>query len=217
MMTKPYPDPPWQTYGRAFFAPYVVSAHTLSLPPGLEPLQAFGVATGLLGYVEYHAPSPLTYRELIWMPCLVSTTAGGRRARGYFVARMYVDHEGSLAGGREIWALPKTMAMFQAHDRGVDVSAEDGTRIALSFKPRGFGMRVRNKMATLQRRDDGTILRFQANCGAKVSPAAFRLERFSSSHEGWRSFEGARQMPGLAVALQDFESTMQPPQILCGA
>jgi hypothetical protein len=147
------------------------------------------------------------------MPCLVRVKAGGRRVRGYYVSKMYVDHEGSLLGGREIWALPKTMAAFQAHERGVDVSAEDGTRVILSFSPRGFGARVRSKMVTLQRRDDGAIVRFRGDCVARVSPASFEVERFSSSDPGWKSFEGARRVPGLAVALQDFESIMQPPQI----
>ena len=215
-MTKPYPEPPWQTYGRAFFAPFLVPAHALSVPPGLSPMQAFGKATGMLAYVEYLPPSPLCYRELIWMPCLVRTTAGGRRTRGYFVAVMYVDHEGSLAGGREIWALPKTMAAFEAHAQGVDVSAGDGTRIALSFRPGGIGARVQSTMATLQVRDDGAVVRFRAACQARVCPAHIQVERFSSSAAGWKSFEGARRMPGLAVALQDFESLMQAPQVLAG-
>ena len=104
-----YPEPPWKMHGRGVFVAMRVPVGELDLPKGMSPVAIGGQAMGLLAFIEYRAPSPLTYRELIFMPCVVRAEAEGKGPiRGYWVARMYVDDEASLRGGRELWALPKT-------------------------------------------------------------------------------------------------------------
>lgn len=103
-----YPSAPWHTHGRAFVQPFLVDARELRVPAGFTPITIAGRAVGLLGLVECRPPSPLVYAELVWMPCLVRAAG----ARGYFVEKMYVDSDASLAGGREI---------FDATERLVEV------------------------------------------------------------------------------------------------
>ena len=86
-----YPPAPWHTHGRAFLQPYLVRASDVALPEGFRPVTVAGRCVGILGLVEYVAPSPLTYAELLWMPCMISASG----LRGYYVAKMYVDSAAS--------------------------------------------------------------------------------------------------------------------------
>jgi hypothetical protein len=58
----------------------------------------------------------MVYHELIIVPAFVRL---GRHI-GAWISHIYVDHPDSMAGGREIWGLPKQMARFNwdlAHGR----------------------------------------------------------------------------------------------------
>ena len=172
----------------------------------------------MLGHVEYLAPSPLTYSELVWMPAMVAAqTARGRRV-GYWVARMYVDCERSLAAGRTEWALPKSLARFDYSGAGVRIQAEDGTRISIAGvastrrEPISrWSLPRRNRMATLQVRD-GRIVRFRADLSARVKPERMTIGEFSTRHGAWSGFDGAKRAP--RAASMEFQSTMKSPEPL---
>lgn len=212
MSGSPYPEPPWRMHGRGVFVALRVPVGELSLPRGMTPIAVGGQAMGLLAFVEYQAPSPLTYRELIFMPCMVSAeTEGGRRVRGYWVARMYVDSEASLRGGRELWALPKTIAHFSLRDGGVDVRAEDGTTIGLSFRSRTPALPLRSSVVTLQR-EERDLVRFRGDFRARVQLAQVRIDHFTSTDPGWKGFAPSRRLPLPGAHFASFESLMQPPR-----
>lgn len=208
-MTVSYPEPPWHTHGFGVSVPFMVPTSELCLPRGLTPRKVVaGHCPGMLSYVEYTAPSPLEYHELIWMPAYVG--AEGARATGWYVARMYVDDETTLVAGREVWALPKSMASFRRHARGVDIVAADGTELSLSFRRLGLAVPAKGSMATVQVRGGGFV-RFRADFRARVAPAMLRVGRMESRDEAWRSYRGAKRLPLLASMMTKFESTMQPP------
>ena len=117
MSAVSYPPAPWFTHGHAFVAPYLVRVADLRLPEGLEVVNPGRFTVGLLSYVVYEAPSPLQYDELIWMPAFVRDRRCGPGAKGWYVSVMYVNDGTTLAAGREIWKLPKTLATF---DRSAD-------------------------------------------------------------------------------------------------
>jgi hypothetical protein len=202
-----YPSPPWHTHGKGAGAAYVVPVESIVLPDGFTAMSLLGRAMGVLSYVEYMPPSPLSYSELIWMPAMVRHG----NLRGYWVEKMYVDDEASLAAGREVWALPKSLARFERDGEFVRIAAEDGTEIELRM--RGFGPRKRlsSRVATLQHRD-GEVVQFQCSFDGTVQIGTVDVVSFSAGGDGWPSFQKARKLPGSAGLLRGFEATMHPPR-----
>lgn len=193
------------------FCPYLVPVAQIDLPSPLAPVVVRGRAMGVFAYVEYRPPSPLTYSELIWMPAMTEARLDGKRARGYYVARMYVDSEASLAGGRELWALPKTLARFARSGSTVRVDADDGTELELELGSVGPRLPFKGRISTLQP-DRGSIVRFRGDVRAKVRLARVRIRHFESTHPAWSSFEHARSLARAAALMEPFQSTMQPPE-----
>ncbi len=212
MSTEPiYPAPPWTMHGEAYFAPYLVKTGALELPEGLEVIHGGPYTVGMLGYVRYVSPSPILYDELIWMPCFVRAPAFGPRASGWFVSIMYVDEPRTLAGGREIWKIPKTMARFTRGDGTLDVQAEDGTAMSLRFGTLGPRVRATGRIATLQWNDGRSMCRFGATSTADVGMARLSVEHFASSYSGWMGFDPSARMPAPGLTQQGFVSRMQVP------
>ena len=210
-MVQPYPDPPWDMHGFAVFCPFVVRAETVAVPEGMTVVTRAGRAMGLFAYVRYEPPSPLSYREMIWMPAMVRhRAADGRSLRGYWVSRMWVDSEASLRGGREIWAIPKTLARFDERDGGVRMHADYGTEIDLTFRRLSPALPARSRMATLQV-DGARIVRFEARTRARAALGHVSIARLSSSDPELASLDRATPVAGLATILTSFESTMRAP------
>jgi acetoacetate decarboxylase len=94
-----YPPAPWPLVGQMW----------LSLFRLREPVEASGGrrAAGLYGvaFVGYEEGSPLTYSEL-----LVARALG--RGRAVEITDIWVDSPASMAGGRELWAIPKGLSDF---------------------------------------------------------------------------------------------------------
>lgn len=196
-----YPAPPWQMHGRAVIQPLVVRAAAVALPDGFRAVAPLGRTAGLVAYVEYRAPSPLTYRELIFMPAFV--TAGG--ARGYFVAAMYVDDPVTLAAGRREWALPKTLAAFDDQHGAIRVTADDGAVIELSETARGPALPMRAAVATVQP-EGGGVVRFKSTFRARARWGKLTARVLEAS-PAWAAFSTAVALPG-GVALEPFDATM---------
>lgn len=103
--TAAYPPAPWQMHGQLFLTLFRLrSAIDEDRPAGI-----YGVA-----FVTYEAPSPLTYSELLVARPVKEPTSG------VSITDIWVDSEASVAGGRELWAIPKGLADFSydAHRSG---------------------------------------------------------------------------------------------------
>lgn len=212
MRTEPrYPPPPWTMHGDATFAPFLVETSKLKLPPGIEVAHRGSHTVGLLGYVRYEAPSPLCYDELIWMPCFVRAPAFGPTAKGWFVSIMYVNETNTLAGGREIWKIPKTLARFERAGETLEVDAEDGTSMRLRIGLVGPTVKAAGRMSTLQWNDGRSLCRFNASSRANVGIGRLSVERFRSDYPGWMGFDPARRLPTPGVAQRGFVSEMRIP------
>jgi len=204
-----YPAPPWETQGYAVFRAHRVPTSAVRLPEGLRPVSTRGTSIGLLGFVRYVDPSPLEYGELIWMPTRV--TAAGKS--GFYVARMHVDCERSLAAGREVWALPKTLARFQEEGDLIRVETEAGSRFTLRARAYGPALPARSTMVTLQTRE-GRAMRFKASTKARVRLSSLSVEEHVIREPDWESFLAAKPLPAPAIRLERFETTMQLPEWL---
>lgn len=81
-----------------------------ALPGGLRPLPAErGRALGGILAARYDERATLRYHELI-----VGVIAADRGRAALWVTHIWVDDERSVAGGREVWGLPKELAEFSS-------------------------------------------------------------------------------------------------------
>src|SRR5688572_23194128 len=106
-----YPSAPWTLKGFAVQTLQLVdTARARSfVPPDLDIVSVLpGKTLGVVYLASYGPESVLSYNELIVVPAL---TRYGKNV-GFWISHIYVDHPDSMAGGREIWGLPKELAQF---------------------------------------------------------------------------------------------------------
>ncbi|NPC96141.1 acetoacetate decarboxylase family protein [Nocardioides sp. zg-DK7169] len=94
-----YPDPPWDMVGQLWLSLFRVPVPV----DELRPAGVHGVAL-----VRYEEGSPLTYSELL----VARPVSGAGRGRRVSISDIWVDSPASVAGGRELWAIPKELAAF---------------------------------------------------------------------------------------------------------
>jgi len=152
-----YPAAPWNMTGQLWLSLFKVRAGD---HPDREP-GIYGVAL-----VKYEDPSPLTYHEL-----LVARTTKNRAGRGAVtITDIWVDSPQSVAGGRELWAIPKGLATldFTSGPTFTATAATSDDWIATAaFKRRpGLPLRIPTSFEVVQERDG--LLRTPV--GAKIGP-----------------------------------------------
>lgn len=106
-----YPPAPWTLKGKAVQSLQLVDLEKVRshIPPELEIVQPFpGKTFAGLYLAAYESGSDLEYHELIVVSGLVRYV----NRTGIWVSHIYVDNLHSVAGGREVWGLPKQMAEF---------------------------------------------------------------------------------------------------------
>ncbi len=119
-----YPPAPWHLQGQSYQALTWMDVETASLfiPSELEIVRFFANYTlGGVYLAEYTASSVLNYHELIVVPGFVKFAG----KIGAWISHIYVDHPISVAGGREIWGLPKELAKFVWHSNQISVYQAD--------------------------------------------------------------------------------------------
>ena len=94
-----YPAAPWQMVGSLWLSLFKVKEDV----DELRPKGVYGAA-----FVSYEEGSPLTYSELL-VARPVSSDEHGRRVS---ITDIWVDSPASVAGGRELWAIPKGLCDF---------------------------------------------------------------------------------------------------------
>src|SRR5687768_12280654 len=104
-----YPAAPWRLQGQLWVSLFRVTGGAVPAPgpaPGPATGPAAGPREGLYGaaFVSYEPGSDLTYSEL-----LVARPASGARVE---ITDIWVDSPASMAGGRELWAIPKSLSDF---------------------------------------------------------------------------------------------------------
>ena len=138
-----YPPPPWHLQGKAIQSVQPVDIDQVRplVPPQLEIVPVFPGKTLAGLYISaYTVGSDLEYNELIVVNGVVRS---GDRI-GIWVSHIYVDNPHSVAGGREIWGLPKQIAEFDwvegEHPR-VSVLQEGQLLCRLSYRWQIPGLR----------------------------------------------------------------------------
>jgi hypothetical protein len=123
-MTVKYPPAPWKLQGHAIQTLNLVNIENSRtfVPPELEIVSVLPGKTLGGAYISaYESGSILEYNELIIVAALVRYQG----KVGSWISHIYVDNEDSVAGGREIWGLPKEMAEFTWEKNSVSVRQQE--------------------------------------------------------------------------------------------
>lgn len=131
-----YPDAPWTLKGYALqtFSLIEVEKASQFIPPELEIVTILPSKTlGGIYLSIYQSGSILEYSELIVVPAFVRY----QNKTASWVSHIYVDDEKSVAGGREIWGLPKEMADFTWENNQVTVTQNEQQLCHFSYQ-KGF-------------------------------------------------------------------------------
>jgi acetoacetate decarboxylase len=110
----PYPSAPWNLQGYSLQSLHLIDVDRVRpyIPSDLNIFSVFpGKTLGGVYAAAYRTGSILEYNELIVVGALV--WEGGKL--GSWISHIYVDNPDSIAGGREIWGLPKQEAEFIWH------------------------------------------------------------------------------------------------------
>ncbi|WP_199433091.1 acetoacetate decarboxylase family protein [Qaidamihabitans albus] len=132
-----YPPEPWNLAGQAYLSAWAVPLAELPrVPGGVSPVTAGGRAIVCTAWIDYQPHGQLSYHELLSAVVL----RRGPRATAT-ITEIWVDSEISLAGGRELWGIPKELATLEfRHGRGfAGAASTPGDWIATAaFVPRGL-------------------------------------------------------------------------------
>lgn len=158
-------------------SPSAVPGLAEALPTRARPLLAGGKALVGVAFARYEPGGVLAYDELL-AAVLV-------RHRGWLritVPAIWVDSPASLAGGRELWAIPKALATFQRSPiarGGVSVSASHDRQVLAELRALP-GVRLpgwrRLPLPTAQHLDGiETVTRVRALARVRLARTAWRF------------------------------------------
>jgi hypothetical protein len=177
-----YPPAPWNLKGFAVLTFNLIEVDRARnfVPAGLEIVSVLpGKTLGSVYASSYQSGSVLEYNELIVAAALVRD----RGKVGSWISHIYVDNPDSVAGGREIWGLPKEMAEFTWQDRSLTVRQQNRDLCRLNYQQNFLSfLKLPQKLSGNSFGGLGAdLLLFQANLEAKVSLLSTKLEIPSDS------------------------------------
>jgi hypothetical protein len=176
-----YPQPPWTLRGYALQTLQLIDTDRVRLfiPPEFEIISVFpGKTVGGVYLSNYVSGSVLEYSELIVVAGLVSYSG----KLGGWISHIYVDNADSVAGGREIWGLPKELAEFTwengvnktSPENRVTVRQDNQLLCSLSYTQQSFGLDVPfsgNVLSTLA----SSVLLFKGHAESRVGLVSGKL------------------------------------------
>ena len=129
----PYPAAPWTLRGYSLQALELVDVNRVRplVPSEFEIVSLLpGKTLGGIYVAHYGEGSTLHYNELI---VVAAFTRYGSKASAW-ISHIYVDNADSVAGGREIWGLPKEMAEFNWENAQNQVAVSQNGRQLCSLR-----------------------------------------------------------------------------------
>jgi hypothetical protein len=145
-----YPPAPWTLQGYALQTLHLVDIERVRplIPSEFDIISVLpGKTLGGVYLSYYGAGSVLEYSELIVVGGVVSYSG----KIGGWVSHIYVDNADSVAGGRELWGLPKELAEFtwekdnratSGYDSGITVRQGERMLCRLSYNQQNFGLQL---------------------------------------------------------------------------
>ncbi len=126
-----YPPAPWKLQGYAIATLQLVDVARVRplVPSELEIVSLLpGKTLGGIYISFYGLGSVMEYNELIVVSAIVNYAGKW----GAWISHIYVDNPNSVAGGREIWGLPKESAQFSWEGSDSVKAAPLGYRVTVS-------------------------------------------------------------------------------------
>ncbi|OWY64471.1 acetoacetate decarboxylase [cyanobacterium TDX16] len=203
-----YPQAPWTLQGYAYQTLQLLECDRVRplIPSELNLVSVFpGKTVGGIYLSNYGAGSVLEYSELIVVAGFVSYGA----KIGGWVSHIYVDNPDSVAGGREIWGLPKEIADFTWTDRNVTVRQGDRILCCLKSHQQNFGLPIPLGASSFSSLNSNLLL-FPAQLKARLGLVSSQLEIPPESPFGGLDLG----QPWLTVHADQMELTVGQPSIV---
>ncbi|WP_446877698.1 acetoacetate decarboxylase family protein [Phormidesmis sp. 146-33] len=205
-----YPQAPWTLKGYAFLSLHLVEIAKaspfipveLAIVPSLPGKTLGGV------YLSQYTKGDLTYNELIVVAGLVSWQG----TIGAWVSHIYVDNPDSVAGGREIWGLPKEMAEFrwESGESG-SVTVRQGDQLLCAMRSTGRFSLLRQRFSFPGfSQQDGRFLVFNSTAQANFGLVGVNLDIPQSSPFG----RLINSPPVMAVSADSLDLKVDAPKIV---
>ncbi|MEH1977221.1 MAG: acetoacetate decarboxylase family protein [Nostoc sp.] len=170
-----YPQAPWTLHGYAIQTLNLVNIDQVRplIPLELEIISVWPGKTLASVYLSnYGSGSVLEYSELIVVPALVNY----QRKIGAWISHIYVDNADSVAGGREIWGLPKELAEFTwEQGKYVTVHQENRKLCSLKYNQQSLAWRQRLSVSGFSAKD-ADLLIFPAEFESVLGLIGSKLE-----------------------------------------
>jgi Acetoacetate decarboxylase (ADC) len=144
-----YPPQPWHLHGQAQVSVWRVPVARLpgTMPSGVSPLTIRGQALVGTAWIDYQPGGVLSYRELL---AAVLARAGVRPV--ITITEIWVDSPASLAGGRELWGIPKHLARFELTEHAARAEDLHGMIASAELRRRaGLPVRLPVRFTVAQR------------------------------------------------------------------
>ncbi|MEH2291024.1 acetoacetate decarboxylase family protein [Nostoc sp.] len=171
----PYPQAPWTLQGYAIQTLHLVNIDQVRplIPLELEIISVWPGKTLASVYLSnYGSGSVLEYSELIVVPALINY----QRKIGAWISHIYVDNADSVAGGREIWGLPKELAKFTwEQGKYVTVHQENRKLCSLKYNQQSLAWRQRLSASSFSAKG-ADLLRFPAEFESLLGLIGSKLE-----------------------------------------
>lgn len=177
-----YPQAPWQLQGYAIQTVRLIDIEQVRplIPSGFKILSVWpGKTIGGVYLSYYESGSVLEYSELIVVAGVVSYSG----KIGAWISHIYVDNIDSVAGGREIWGLPKELAEFtwgkeshpaSGYENCVTVHQGQRTLCSLQYNSQKFSLQMPLKGDVFSTRMS-SILLFKGELKSRISLISSRL------------------------------------------
>jgi hypothetical protein len=172
-----YPDAPWTIKGYGYQTVHLIEISEAAkyIPIDLEIVSVLpGKTLGGIFLGKYEDGSTLHYSELIAIAGIVRRDG----KIGSWVSHIYVDNTDSIAGGREIWGLPKEHADFawQPTEQG-SVIVRQSNRVLCNFS-HGWQLnlwQMRGGVSTFSQLESDLLL-FDARAVGNLALVGSRLD-----------------------------------------
>ena len=169
-----YPHPPWTLKGDAFVTLQLLDMARVRplIPAELNIVSVLpGKTIGGVYLSKYSSGSVLEYSELI----IIAGVLSYEGKFGGWVSHIYVDNPDSVAGGRQVWGLPKELAQFSWEASSVTVSQSGNLLCKFNYQRQSFGLPLKLSASAFSCKESNLLI-FPAFVEANFGLVSSNLE-----------------------------------------